>query len=190
VVADRGVLAYVFWHAPAEAGDVAAYEEALVAFHAVLRDAPPSGFAGSAALRVTGAPWLPGASGYEDWYLVEDFRALGELNEAAVSGRRQGPHDDVALRSGHGAGGVYTAWVGAPDVPTGDVLWFAKAPGRGYGDLRAALPGTTWQRQLVLGPAPEFCRAGGPVPPGATPVATTSSEVVYPASHSSRPLMP
>ena len=174
------MLAYVFWHAPAPGADGAAYEEALLGFHAVLRDASPRGFAGSAALRVTGAPWLPGGSGYEDWYLVEDFTALGELNEAAVSGRRQGPHDDVALRAGHGAGGVYASWVGAPDVPTGEVQWFAKAPGTTYGDLRTTLSGPTWLRQLVLGPAPELCRSGGRIPPAATPVVTTTSEVLYP----------
>jgi hypothetical protein len=174
-----GALAYVFWHAPAEAGDVAAYERALAAFHAVLRDDPPPGFSGSAALRVTGAPWLPGGRGYEDWYLLGDFADLGTLNEAAVSGRRQGPHDAVAVRSEHGAGGVYASWTGPPDVPTGAVRWFAKAPGRSYDELRAALSGTTWQRQLVLGPAPEFCNAGGPVPPDVEVVATTTSEPVW-----------
>ena len=184
------MLAYVFWHAPAGGGDVAAYEEALVTFHAVLRDHPPPGFSGSAALRVAGAPWLPGGHGYEDWYLLEGFADLGTLNEAAVSGRRQGPHDSVALRSGHGAGGVYTSWTGPPDVPTGTVLWFAKAPGESYEDLREALSGTTWQRQLVLGPAPEFCVGGGQPPPGVRPAATTTSVAVYPANHSSRPLMP
>jgi hypothetical protein len=172
------VLAYVFWHAPAAGGDVAAYEAALRSFHAVLRDDPPPGFWGSAALRVTGAPWLPGGEGYEDWYLVGDFAALGTLNEGAVSGRRQEPHDDVALRSGHGAGGVYASWVGPPDVPTGTVRWFAKPPGRSYDDLRSALSGTTWQRQLVLGPAPELCAAGGAVPAGVAVVATTTSEPV------------
>lgn len=184
------MLAYVFWHAPAAGGDVPAYEEALVAFHGALGDDPPSGFSGSAALQVTGAPWLPGGRGYEDWYLIGDFADLGTLNEAAVSGRRQEPHDAVALRSGHGAGGVYASWTGPPDVPTGGVRWFAKAPGTSYDDLRAALTGTTWQRQLVLGPAPEFCVAGGPVHAVGTTVATTTSEVVYPARHSSRPLMP
>jgi hypothetical protein len=184
------VLAYVFWHAPAEGGDVAAYEAALVAFHAVLRDDPPPGFSGSAALRVTGAPWLPGGHGYEDWYLLGDFADLGTLNEAAVTGSRQGPHDEVALRSGHGAGGVYASWTGPPDVPTDTVRWFAKAPGTSYDDLWGALSGTTWQRQLVLGPTPEFCAAAGPVPPGSTPVATTTSEALYPARHSSRPLKP
>jgi hypothetical protein len=174
------VLAYVFWHVPEAGADTAAYEAVLRNFHAVLQDDRPAGFAGSAALRVTGAPWLPGGSGYEDWYLVAGFGDLEALNEAAVSGRRQGPHDAVAGRSGHGAGGVYASWTGAPDVPGGEVRWFAKAPGTTYADLRAALSGTSWHRQLVLGPAPEFCLLGSRLPPGAVPVATTRSEPVYP----------
>jgi hypothetical protein len=74
-------------------------------------------------------------------------------------------------------------------VPTGTVHWITKPAATRYADLRATLSGTTWQRQLVLGPAPEFCRVGE-VPSGATLAATTTSEPVYPATHSSRPLMP
>jgi hypothetical protein len=177
------VLAYVFWHAPAAGADVPDYEDALRRFHGVLRDDPPDGFVRSAALRVRGAPWLPDAAGYEDWYLVEGFADLGRLNEAAVSGRRQDPHDVVAGRSGHGAGGVYALWGGTPEVTPGRATWFAKAPGTTYEELRSARPAPTWQRQLVLGPAPEFCLfAGGPTPPGASPVATTTTEAVWPAS--------
>jgi hypothetical protein len=175
------VLAYVFWHAPAAGSDGAAYEDALRGFHAVLRDDPPDGFVRSAALRVTGAPWLPGGAGYEDWYLVEGFTDLGQLNEAAVTGRRRAPHDDVAVRSAYGAGGVYALWAGSPDPPSGLTAWCAKAAGTSYEALGAALPGTTWLRQLVLGPAPELCLPGdGPVPPGAEVVVTSSAAVVWP----------
>lgn len=176
------MLAYVFWHVPAAGADRAAYEEALRGFHGVLRDDPPEGFLGSTALRVTGAPWLPGGTGYEDWYLLRGFADLGTLNEAAVTGRRRPHHDDVALRSGHGAGGMYALWVGEPEVPSGTATWLAKAPGTSYEELRAALLGTTWLRQLVLGPAPELCRpGGGPVPPGTQAAATTSVTPVWPA---------
>jgi hypothetical protein len=174
------VLAYVFWHEPAAGTDRAAYEEALRAFHEVLRDDPPDGFLRSAALRVAGAPWLPGGAGYEDWYLVEGFAALGTLNEAAVAGRRRVPHDDVALRSAHGAGGIYAPWAGDPAVPSGTVTWLSKAAGTSYEALRAGLSGTTWLRQLVLGPAPELCRPGnGPAPPGAEVVATTTAAGIW-----------
>ncbi|MCI3948765.1 MAG: hypothetical protein K0R11_699, partial [Acidimicrobiales bacterium] len=113
------MLAYVFWHSPAAGADLAAYEGALRDFHEVLRDDPPDGFSRSAALRVEGAPWLPGGAGYEDWYLVGGFADLGALNEAAVAGRRRAPHDVVAGRSDHGAGGVYAHWAGAPEVGAG-----------------------------------------------------------------------
>jgi hypothetical protein len=175
------VLAYVFWHAPAGGTDGAEYERALRAFHLVLQDVRPAGFLGSAALRVTGAPWLPGGQGYEDWYLIEDFADLGTLNEAAVAGRPLDPHDAVAHRSAHGAGGVYASWVGPPEVPVESTTWFAKAPGTSYEELRSAVRAPTWQRQLVLGPAPEFCAAAGaPVPAGATVVATVAAEPVWP----------
>jgi hypothetical protein len=183
VVADRGVLAYVFWHAPPGGADTEAYEEALRSFHATLRDDPPDGFGGSWALRVSGAPWLPGGGGYEDWYVVRGFAELGVLNEAAVSGRRRAPHDVVAGRSQHGAGGVYALWSGEPAVPEGNASWCAKAPGASYDTVRDAVASagtTTWQRQLVLGPAPELCLAGdGPAPAGVTVVATTTRMPVW-----------
>ena len=174
------MLAYVFWHAPAPGGDRAAYEDALWSFHAALRDDPPEGFLRSTALRVTGAPWLPGGAGYEDWYLVGGFAGLGALNEAAVSGHRRRPHDDVARRSGHGAGGVYALWTGAPEVPAPAATWCTKASGSSYEALRSGLSGTTWQRQLVLGPAPELCVGGGPVPAGADVVVTTAAAPLWP----------
>jgi hypothetical protein len=174
------VLAYVFWHVPGPGAGGAAYERALATFHEVLQHEPPDGLLGSAALRIIGAPWLPGSEGYEDWYLLAGFAELGTLNRAAVAGPRQAPHDDVALRSGHGAGGVYASWVGSPNVAGGPATWCSKSPGATYEQLRAALSTPTWQRQLVLGPAPEFRLAGdGPVPAGAEVVATTSAEVVW-----------
>jgi hypothetical protein len=179
--ASGAVLAYVFWHAPAPGVHAAAYEGALQGFHQALQDHPPEGFVGSTALRVEGVPWL-GGGGYEDWYLLQGFADLGVLNEAAVSGRRRGPHDDVALRSGHGAGGLYALWTGPAAPPSGPVTWCAKAPGTSYEDLRASLPATTWVRQLVLGPGPELCVPGVGAPPGASVVATPDVDVVWTAS--------
>ena len=37
------MLAYVFWHAPAEGAEIAAYERALLAFHHSLARSPPFG---------------------------------------------------------------------------------------------------------------------------------------------------
>jgi hypothetical protein len=177
------VLAYVFWHAPGPEVGAAAYESALAGFHEVLRDDPPEGFVRSAALRVAGAPWLREGTGYEDWYLVEDFAALGDLNEAAVSGRRRTPHDAVAIHVGGGTGGIYSLWAGAPDPPSGPTTWCAKAPGTTYDALGSSLTGTTWLRQLVLGPAPELCLPGdGRAPTGADVVVRTTADAVWPTA--------
>ena len=152
-------LAYVFWHQPAPGIDAAAYEERLRAFHGAL------GLAGSRTLRLDRAPWDgEDARWYEDWYPVEDWRELGTLNERAVSGARRDPHDAAATRAGTGAGGVYGLRAGSAEA-AGEALWVAKPAGMAYDELFAALreaapDATVWQRQMVLGPAPEFCVVG------------------------------
>jgi hypothetical protein len=101
------VLAYVFWHAPRSIDGIAAYEAALAGFHRSLDPAGIGGFGGSQAFLVQGAVWVSSPVVYEDWYLVDDFTALGELNVAAVSAHRQRPHDDVARIAAKGTAGVY-----------------------------------------------------------------------------------
>jgi hypothetical protein len=151
------VLAYVFWHWPS--ADTAEYEAALVRFHQALTEAAPAGFVRSTCLRVDALPWDADRHGYEDWYLVEDWAALGVLNEGAVTGRPRGPHDEAALRAAGGAGGLLRHRSG-PVVPRpeGSAAWFGKPPGWSY-DQVEDLGGrfTVWHRQMVLGPAPEFC---------------------------------
>ena len=94
------------------------------------RRPPAQGFHGSAALRVREAPWLPGSGpAYEDWYAVEDWAALGRLNEAAVRGARAEPHDAVAARAGAGAGAVYGLVSGPPVLAARRASWLAKPPG-------------------------------------------------------------
>jgi hypothetical protein len=163
------VLAYVFWHAPAPGTVAAEYESALAAFHGVLAGAPPAGFHGSAAVRLDRAPWPGGAAAYEDWYLVEDWTALGTLNEAAVAGARRAPHDAAAAMAGDGAAGVYAPVRGAVAPPREPhAAWLAKPAGMSYDELLAALGdghAAVWQRQMTLGPAPEFCVLDG-APPG------------------------
>src|SRR3954453_14023970 len=89
----RAMLAYVFWHAPRPGVAAGHYEARLGAFHAALRADPFEGLGPTATLALPAIPWLGGAAGYEDWYLVEDFAALGRLNAAAVSGSHAAPHD-------------------------------------------------------------------------------------------------
>src|SRR5512133_1924602 len=128
------MLAYVFWHWPAPAVDAARYAESLVAFHRALASAPSPGLRASRVYEVEVAPWLPVARAFEDWYLVDDFAALGALNDAAVSGARREPHDAAARLAADGHGGVYRLL----------------APARG-----GALPRTTWCSKPAGAPYPE-----------------------------------
>src|SRR5262249_50909386 len=90
-------LAYVFWHWKQASVDRAEYERRQAAFHAALAAAPSDGFVASLSVSVTAAPWAAqGGEAYEDWYLVRDWRAIGALNEAAVSASRAAPHDAAA----------------------------------------------------------------------------------------------
>jgi hypothetical protein len=192
------VLAYLFWHRPLESCDVAAYEQALIAFHRSLHRAPPVGLGGSAVFRVAQLPFLEQAAapsgehaaatpGYEDWYLVEDYAALGVLNGAAVGRGHRTAHDEAARRVAAGAGGLYALVEGErcesgqrPGLESiGDAtlaVWVARPSGsrqRMLGELlgdgmdrrRASL----WRRQLALGPAPEFCLLASELPPGVAP---------------------
>lgn len=145
-------LAYVFWHRPSDAVPRPVYEARLGAFHAAI-GVP------SAWFRVGALPWMPGdEDGYEDWYLVEDFAALGALNERAVSGSRRAPHDAAAAGAAWGTAGVYALKRGEPRLD--DVryaAWRGKPAGTAYEAFEARLPGmAVWQRQMVLGPTPEY----------------------------------
>ena len=128
------MLAYVFWHRPLDDLTVEAYEHAEIAFHRSLAHAPPAGFQGSAVFRVAGLPWLEGP-GYEDWYFVEDYTALGVLNMAAVGHGHRTVHDEVARRFGTGAGGLYGLIEGHLPVGPGAfdeesvAVWVGRLPG-------------------------------------------------------------
>lgn len=163
-------LAYVFWHQPAARQAPADYEAALTRFHRRLADAPVPGLLTSWALSVSDLPWLPGG-GYEDRYLLRSYADLGDLNTAAVDVERREVHDDVAGRSGRGAGGLYGLSAGTADGAPAWITWLSKPREMPYPSFyealygRMGLSGATslpsglgvWRRQLVLGPAPEFC---------------------------------
>jgi hypothetical protein len=159
------MLAYVFWHWADSAVAAGRYEELLRAFHRALVAHPPEGFRGAAALRAAGAGWLPQGRGYEDWYLLDDFAALGTLNEAAVSEGRQAPHDRVAQQARGGTAGIYRLIAGRPEFTAMRwATWISKPAGSSYSGFYDELrpwperPETTlWQRQLTLGPTSEFC---------------------------------
>jgi hypothetical protein len=161
---DRPVLAYVFWHRPSPAIAAADYERRLTRFHAALAADPPAGFRSSCVLALAAAAWLPGdGPAYEDWYLVETWAALGELNVHAVSGSRAAPHDAAAAAAAAGTAGVYALIAGAPEPPAfPHGVRLAKPPGIAYPDFHAALAAalpdgaSAWQRQMTLGPAGEY----------------------------------
>jgi hypothetical protein len=174
------VLAYLLWHRPSEGVERAAYERAADGFHRSLAHAPPAGFRGSAVYRAEELPWLSPANvadqrhGYEDWYLVDDFAALGVLNEAAVARGHRTAHDEVARRMGHAAGGVYGLLEGAVSFgPERVTVWVDRPPGASpptvaglLGDGMDAQRAALLRRALVLGPAPEYCVLADEPPAG------------------------
>ena len=156
-------LAYVFWPWPVAGQDRAAYEDRLRAFQRTLAATGLPTAAGVHSLALERGPWAPAAPfPYEDWYLVDDWEALGRLNERAVTGRPRTPHDDVARAAADGAGGVYrivrsgsAQWADARHA-----AWIAKPRDVAYerflADLECTGDVTVCRRQMVLGPAPEF----------------------------------
>jgi hypothetical protein len=167
------VLAYLFWHTPRD-DDSARYCAGLAAFHRALAADPPAGFALSWTVRVPPVGWLPaGEAHYVDWYLVDDFAALGTLNDAAVSGPRQAPHDAVASLARTGMGGVVARLGGEatvtplpPQWRDGALTMVDKPADMTYRDFTSALVaaapnGSCWMRQMTLGPGPEFIVLGG-----------------------------
>jgi hypothetical protein len=144
------MLAYVFWHRPRPGVESEAHEEAQQAFHSSLGVT-------SASFRVAELPFGGGESGYEDWYLVEHWQGLGDLNRAAVDPTRRPGHDRAASHSADGWGAIYALVRGPATIPDG-VRWRHKPRGESSEGFIASLPeATIWQRQMVLGPGPEFC---------------------------------
>ena len=160
------MLSYTFWHSPASDTDPRIYEQRLISFHKSLAQHAPDGFRSSLIFRTQNAPWIAsGSPAYEDWYLVESFAALGAINDAAISGPRKDPHDRIASLAASGAAGIYRLKSGSLELmkDARHCAWFSK-PVITYDALYDLLrpitsdPATTlWQRQMVLGPSPEFC---------------------------------
>ena len=145
------MLAYVFWHRPQTDIEVGRYEEGLRAFHASLDSA-------SASFRLARLPFEQTA-GYEDWYLIEDWSGLGELNSRAIDARHRPQHDRAASGTAVGWGGIYELVHGAAAIPDG-VEWLDKPRGEPAEDFVSSFShAAVWRRQLVLGPAAEFCCA-------------------------------
>jgi hypothetical protein len=160
------VLAYVFWHSPLPEVARPEYELALVEFHRSLGASGSHGFLASQSYRIHGAAWINGGGdAYADWYLIDGSAALDPLNEAAVTGAQESHHGRVAAMAAGGAGGLYRRLIGTGDPARGLVeSWLTKPKETPYAELYERLRPFTeresvqlWRRQMVLGPAPEFC---------------------------------
>jgi len=163
------MLAYVFWHRPRAGVVREAYEDALIALHRSLASAGIE----TAAFRLEQLPFAA-RGGYEDWYLVENWSAVGMLGETALSGVHAARHEAVAGLSGESWGGLYALVRGAPRPPAG-ARWVQKPRGESVELLLAReKAAAAWRRQLVLGPAPEMCLAAQP---------SAMREPLWPGSH-------
>ncbi len=160
------MLAYVFWHWPRPDIERGQYLDHLAEFHRTLATNKPPGFQRSVVFRIRGANWLnTDGDAYEEWYLLADSAAMDPLNDAAVSGVGEEPHNRVAREAADGTGGLYRLRAGAADLAQAKFArWLSKPSGVSYKDFYAGLdslssqPGVAlWGRQMTLGPTTEFC---------------------------------
>jgi hypothetical protein len=162
---DNTLLAYVFWHWKQATITEEDYEHRQRNFQAALIAAPPSGFMESFSVAISQAAWAgAGGNAYEDWYRVQDYTALGVLNEGAISASREVPHNAAAAVVAGGTAGVYGLQLGKVLYRPQFAYWFSKPDGMTYRELNAQLEpsveqyrGALWMRQMTLGPALEFC---------------------------------
>jgi hypothetical protein len=172
------MLAYVFWHWPRPVIARGAYEDHLREFQQTLAANKSSGFQQSVVFRIRGASWLnTNDEAYEEWYLLDDSAAMDPLNDAAVSGACEEPHNRVAREAADGIGGLYRLREGVEDLDQANfATWLSKPAGISYKTFYADLQSLTsqprvalWGRQMTLGPTTEFCiHSQNPIelPPG------------------------
>ena len=168
------MLAYVFWHRPAAGVAPEAYVALLDRFQRSLAARPPAGFLHSACFEAPAPNWLGDEPAYEDWYVVDDFAAIGVLNEAAVGRGHISAHDAAARAAGEGTASIYRLIEGSPSLQHVRVAVWIDKPRGVPSPLLAALLGDgmdgeragLWQRQLALGPAPEYCVLAAEPPRG------------------------
>jgi hypothetical protein len=160
------MLAYVFWHWPQSSVDPETYVIHLEGFHRTLAANKPKGFQGSVVFRIEDPDWLQTRGAvFEEWYLLDDSAAMDPLNDAAVSGACEQPHNLVAREAAGGTGGLYRLRSGQEVLGEARfAVWLAKPDGVSYKSFYEALELLTtqpnvalWGRQMTLGPTTEFC---------------------------------
>ena len=160
------MLAYVFWHWPQSTIDRGSYLDHLADFHRTLASNKPGGFQRSVVFSIRGANWLnTSGEAFEEWYLLDDSAAMDPLNEAAVTGACELPHNRIAREAADGTGGLYRFRECQEDLTQSRfAVWLRKPNGWSYRDLYEALQpflsqsgGGLWGRQMTLGPTSEFC---------------------------------
>ena len=174
------MLAYVFWHWPQAGVDTEVYVAHLEAFHQTLAANGPPGFQRSVVFCIEDADWLQTRGpAYEEWYVLDGSAAMDSLNDAAVSGLCEAPHNLVAREAAGGTGGLYRLRAGEGSLSDARfAVWLAKPEGVTYRDFYETLASLTaqpgvalWGRQMTLGPTTEFClHSQTPIqlPPGYT----------------------
>jgi hypothetical protein len=163
------MLAYVFWHAAPNLSAAAEYEKKLLHFGHALAGAKVPGLLGNASYAISHTPWL-GEPGYEDWSWLQGSWALDTLNERAVSGAMNQPHNAIAAATKHGwFGGLYYLIAGEHKIlADSKVLWLSRPRGINWRDVMPTIVKSAnsevavWRRQMVLGPSTEFAVIGPP----------------------------
>ena len=174
------MLAYVFWHWPQSSVEAETYLAHLESFHRTLAANKPNGFQRSVVFRIQDADWLQTrGTVYEEWYLLDDSAAMDPLNDAAVSGACEEPHNLVAQEAAGGTGGLYRLRSGEEVLREARfAIWLAKPDRVSYKAFFESLEPLSsqpnvalWGRQMTLGPTTEFCiHSQTPIqlPPGYT----------------------
>jgi hypothetical protein len=159
-------FAYVFWHWPAPGVAPDDYERALAGFCAALWQQPPLGLLATSTAHVTNCPWAPTMGAYEDWHVVDSLAVLERLNDFVVSPTIDSAHNQIAGLAAGGTAGIYRfRSAGRLNIDAPLSRWFGKPAGMRYQEFLAVRTSqlgadALWQRQLTLGPAPEFCVLG------------------------------
>lgn len=188
------MLAYVFWHWPQPGVDIETYVEHLVGFHRALTAHKPVGFRASRVFRFRDASWLETmGEAFEDWYLVDDSAALDRINEGAVTGPCEAPHNLVAREAAGGTAGLYRLRRGEISDDVRYALWLSKPDRMSYADFYSTLDpivadAALWGRQMTLGPTTEFViHSANPIK---LPDSLTASQVLTLQSVDSDPRQP